>query len=117
MVYDLNDTYSVYASYTKIYQPQIYKDVNGKTLEPVEGDSYETGLKAAYFEGKLNASLALFRIEQDNVAQYVTTDSNTGRGRLQSHLRRHHQGCGTGTGRRTGAGLERVCRLHLRPYP
>ncbi|MGH8387044.1 MAG: TonB-dependent siderophore receptor [Pseudomonas sp.] len=78
VVYDLDDTYSVYASYTSIYQPQIYKDASGKTLEPVEGDSYETGIKAAYFEGKLNASLALFRIEQDNVAQYVTTNVDTG---------------------------------------
>jgi outer membrane receptor for ferric coprogen and ferric-rhodotorulic acid len=78
VVYDLNDTYSVYASYTKIYQPQIYQDVTGSTLKPVEGDSYETGIKAAYFEGKLNASFALFQIEQDNVAQYVTTDVGTG---------------------------------------
>ncbi len=78
MVYDLNDTYSVYASYTNIYQPQINKDASGKTLDPVEGDSYETGLKAAYLDGRLNASLALFRIEQDNVAQYVITDTNTG---------------------------------------
>lgn len=74
VVYDLDDTYSVYASYTNIYQPQIYKDASGKTLDPVEGDGYETGLKAAYFEGRLNASLAYFQIEQDNVAQYVTTD-------------------------------------------
>ncbi|WP_415768017.1 TonB-dependent siderophore receptor [Pseudomonas sp. LB3P38] len=80
VVYDLNDTYSVYASYTKIYQPQINKDINGSTLAPVEGDSYETGLKAAYFEGKLNASLAFFRIEQDNVAQSIGTDLNTGDG-------------------------------------
>jgi outer membrane receptor for ferric coprogen and ferric-rhodotorulic acid len=80
VVYDLNETYSVYGSYTKIYQPQINKDINGSTLAPVEGDSYETGLKAAYFEGKLNASLAFFRIEQDNVAQSVGTDLNTGDG-------------------------------------
>jgi len=80
VVYDLNDTYSVYGSYTKIYQPQINKDINGSTLAPVEGDSYETGLKAAYFDGKLNASLAFFRIEQDNVAQSVGTDLNTGDG-------------------------------------
>ncbi|MHC8410376.1 TonB-dependent siderophore receptor [Pseudomonas sp. Hz4] len=80
VVYDLNDVYSVYASYTKIYQPQINKDINGATLAPVEGDSYETGLKAAYFEGKLNASLAFFRIEQDNVAQSVGTNEVTGDG-------------------------------------
>lgn len=75
VIYDLDDTYSVYASYTNIYQPQTYKDAAGSTLKPVEGNSYETGLKAAYLEGKLNASLAFFRIEQENIAQYVTTDT------------------------------------------
>ncbi|MCW8279184.1 TonB-dependent siderophore receptor [Pseudomonas sp. PCH199] len=80
VVYDLDDTYSVYASYTSIYQPQINKDASGKTLDPVEGNSYETGLKAAYFEGKLNASLAFFRIEQDNVAQSIGTNEVTGDG-------------------------------------
>ncbi|MDR9752296.1 TonB-dependent siderophore receptor [Pseudomonas sp. SZMC_28357] len=78
VVYDLDDTYSLYTSYTKIYQPQIYKDTSGATLEPVEGDAYEAGLKAAYFDGRLNASLAYFQIEQDNVAQYLTTDTTTG---------------------------------------
>ena len=80
IVYDLDDTYSVYASYTSIYQPQSNKDSNGATLDPVEGDSYETGLKAAYFDGKLNASLALFRIEQDNVAESIGTNPATNEG-------------------------------------
>ena len=80
VVYDLDDTYSVYASYTSIYQPQTYKDIDGKTLAPVEGDSYETGLKAAYLDGRLNASLALFRIEQDNVAESVGTNPVTNEG-------------------------------------
>jgi outer membrane receptor for ferric coprogen and ferric-rhodotorulic acid len=80
VVYDLDDTYSVYASYTSIYQPQTYKDIDGKTLAPVEGDSYETGLKAAYLDGRLNASLALFRIEQDNVAESIGTNPVTNEG-------------------------------------
>lgn len=78
LVYDLNDTYSVYTSYTNIYQPQMSKDAEHKLLDPVEGDSYEAGIKAAYFDGRLNASFAVFRIEQDNTAQYVSgveTDS------------------------------------------
>lgn len=77
VVYDLDDTYSVYASYTRIYQPQTNKDATGKTLDPVEGDSYEAGLKAEYLEGRVNATLAFFRIEQDNLAEYVTTDTQT----------------------------------------
>ncbi|EJM82936.1 TonB-dependent siderophore receptor [Pseudomonas sp. GM60] len=80
VVYDLNDVYSVYASYTSIYQPQTYKDASGVTLAPVEGDSYETGLKAAYFDGRLNASLALFRIEQDGVAEQTGTNAITNEG-------------------------------------
>jgi outer membrane receptor for ferric coprogen and ferric-rhodotorulic acid len=46
----------------------------------VEGNSYETGLKAAYFDGRLNASLALFRIEQDNVAESIGTNPVTNEG-------------------------------------
>nr|WP_256589083.1 TonB-dependent receptor [Pseudomonas sp. BBP2017] len=80
VVYDLNDTYSVYTSYTSIYQPQSNKDNNGSTLDPIEGDSYEAGLKAAYFDGRLNASLAVFRIEQDNVAESVGTNPVTNEG-------------------------------------
>jgi len=73
VVYDLNDTWAVYASYTKIFNPQAYgvKDKNGKPLNPQEGTGYETGLKGAFLEDRLNASLALFRIEQDNLAVYA----------------------------------------------
>ncbi len=80
VVYDLNGTYSVYTSYTSIYQPQSNKDASGATLDPVEGDSYEAGLKAAYFDGRLNASLAVFRIEQDNVAEWIDTNTATNEG-------------------------------------
>ncbi|MEF9899613.1 MAG: TonB-dependent siderophore receptor [Pseudomonas sp.] len=84
VVYDLDDTYSVYTSYTSIYQPQSNKDSNGATLDPVEGDSYEAGLKAAYFDGRLNASLAVFRIEQDNIAESIGTNPQTGEGIYKS---------------------------------
>lgn len=80
IVYDLDDTYSVYASYTSIYQPQTNKDTSGATLAPVEGDSYEAGLKAAYLDNRLNATLAVFRIEEDNVAENIGTNPVTGEG-------------------------------------
>jgi len=72
LVYDLDDTYSVYTSYTSIYQPQMSKDAERKLLDPVQGDSYEAGIKAEYVGGRLNASFAVFRIEQDNLAEYVS---------------------------------------------
>ncbi|MFF7710312.1 TonB-dependent siderophore receptor [Pseudomonas sp. NPDC007930] len=80
VVYDLSEVYSVYASYTSIYQPQVYKDANGATLDPVEGHSYETGLKAAWLGGQLNGRLALFRLEQDNVAEAIGTNPVTNEG-------------------------------------
>lgn len=68
LVFDLNRTLSVYASYTSIFQPQTQKDVSGKTLDPLEGNSTEAGLKAEALGGKLDASAALFRMKQDNYA-------------------------------------------------
>jgi len=76
VVYDLDDTYSLYTSYTRIYQPQLSKDATGQILDPVQGDSYEAGIKAEYFDGRLNASFAVFRIEQDNIAEQVSGFDN-----------------------------------------
>ncbi|MDQ7306689.1 ferric-rhodotorulic acid/ferric-coprogen receptor FhuE [Stenotrophomonas sp. Sm3119] len=69
LVFDINDTYSTYTSYTEIFQPQTLKDRDGSYLDPVDGKSYEVGVKGAWFDNRLNASLAVFRIEQDNVGQ------------------------------------------------
>ncbi|WP_447527918.1 ferric-rhodotorulic acid/ferric-coprogen receptor FhuE [Vreelandella sp. TE19] len=68
LVYDFNDTYSAFASYTEIFEPQDFRDPASTYLDPVVGKSYETGLKAAWFNGLLNGSASIFRIEQDNVA-------------------------------------------------
>ncbi|MDH4561809.1 TonB-dependent siderophore receptor [Pseudomonas sp. BN411] len=69
VVYDLDDTWSVYASYTSIFKPhESETDASGKAIEPEEGDAYETGLKGEFFDGRLNASLALFEVKQDNLA-------------------------------------------------
>lgn len=68
VIYDLNDTYSVYASYTEIFKPQTERDVSDSVLEPMTGESYEIGLKGEYFDGGLNASVALFDMTQQNRA-------------------------------------------------
>ncbi|MCY1453045.1 TonB-dependent siderophore receptor [compost metagenome] len=60
VVYDLNDTYSVHASYTSIFKPhESEQDANGNAIEPEEGDSYELGLKAEFFDGRLSTSYRL----------------------------------------------------------
>jgi len=71
LVYDINETWSAYGSYTAIFLPQTYRDTSGKYLSPVTGKSYETGLKSAWFDGRLTATGAIFRIEQDDVGQAI----------------------------------------------
>lgn len=72
LIYDLNDNYSVYASYTGIFNPQSQVDVNGQILPAIEGKNYEVGVKGEWLSGRLNGGLALFRSEQDNTAEYDT---------------------------------------------
>lgn len=68
LVYDLNQQYSLYASYTDIFNPQNYKDKDDNLLEPVLGSNAELGLKGEFFGGKLTASTAVFKTKQDNYA-------------------------------------------------
>jgi len=67
VVYDLKPNWSVYASYTSIFKQQQYKDRNNRALDATTGVNYELGTKATFLDGKLNASLAVFRIEQDKL--------------------------------------------------
>ncbi|PRC93134.1 TonB-dependent siderophore receptor [Solimicrobium silvestre] len=69
LVYDLNKSVSAYASYTEIFNPQYQTNASGATLAPVTGKSYELGLKSDLIDRKLNASAALFRVEQQNAAE------------------------------------------------
>lgn len=66
LIYDLNENFSVYGSYTSIFKPQTLRDKQGNTLDPLEGDNYEVGVKGEFFDGRLNTSLAYFQIHQDN---------------------------------------------------
>ena len=69
LVFDINDNWSTYASYTSIFQPQNDKDSSGKYLKPITGNNYEVGLKSDWMDSRLTTTLAVFRIEQDNLAQ------------------------------------------------
>ncbi len=77
LIYDLNEQYSVYASYTEIFDPQTKQDVSGNRLAPVEGVNYEAGIKAELLDDKVNLSLAVFRTEQDNVAAVAGMNGGT----------------------------------------
>lgn len=68
LIYDIDDTWSVYTSYTSIFEPSSQRDINSEFLEPTTGKSYEAGVKGDWFNTRLTATLALFRTEQDHVA-------------------------------------------------
>ncbi|WP_231421188.1 TonB-dependent siderophore receptor [Pseudomonas sp. Leaf59] len=68
LIYDLDDHHSVYASYSDIFTPQTAKDTSGTPVRPIVGKNYEVGIKGEYLGGALNASVALFRVDQQNRA-------------------------------------------------
>lgn len=70
IVYDINRNYSAYASYSDVFLPQTAQyQANGDELDPIVGSNYEIGIKSDLFNGALQASLAVFRIDQENRAQ------------------------------------------------
>jgi outer membrane receptor for ferric coprogen and ferric-rhodotorulic acid len=71
LVYDLDQTYSLYTSYTSIFKNQTQRAPDGSFLEPVTGDSYEAGIKAGYLGGRLNAALSVYRTKQEGLAEAI----------------------------------------------
>ncbi len=69
LIYDLNTQVSVYASYSDIFTPQTQKTAGGGTVKPVVGANYEAGIKGELLDKRLNASAAVFRLEQTNLAR------------------------------------------------
>ncbi|WP_337841599.1 TonB-dependent siderophore receptor [Rheinheimera sp.] len=69
LMYQLTPEHNLYVSQTEIFKPQQARDVNKNTLDPVEGTNAELGLKSSFMDGALQTSVAIFKIEQDNLAQ------------------------------------------------
>lgn len=65
-VYDITPTLSAYASYTRIFNPQNYKDRNNNPLSPVIGSNAEAGVKAELLDRRIQAHFAVFQTKQDN---------------------------------------------------
>ncbi|BBK44189.1 ligand-gated channel [Allostella vacuolata] len=67
-VVDVTPSLSLYASYAEIFEPQSVLDVAGDVLSPRIGSQVEVGVKGEWFDGRLNASAALYRITDRNNA-------------------------------------------------
>ncbi|KQP43068.1 TonB-dependent siderophore receptor [Pseudorhodoferax sp. Leaf274] len=67
-VFDLGPEWSVYGSYSSIFNPQSETNRDGDFLKPRQGHQFEVGLKGEHFDKRLASSLALYRIEDSNRA-------------------------------------------------
>lgn len=66
------EQHSAYVSYTDVFQPQDARDLSGNLLPPKTGVNYELGVKGEYLGGALNGSFALFRIDENDRAIYLS---------------------------------------------
>lgn len=69
LTYQVADNHMLYASHTEIFTPQDAYDRNGELLDAVIGSNQEIGIKSSYLDGAVQTAVAVFRIEQDNLAQ------------------------------------------------
>jgi TonB-dependent siderophore receptor len=98
VVYDVNDSHSLYASASQLYIPQEYIDEDGNILDPREGNQVEVGIKGSYFNNNLQARLSLYRIDDKNAFAF---DSS-------------YNYVATGKRRMTGAELEVIGQITKR---
>lgn len=76
LVFEVTPAISLYGSYSDIFSPQTQLAVGNTPLATRTGEQYELGAKGVFLDGKLNASLAAFRIRDNNRA--VSDPNNLG---------------------------------------
>lgn len=69
LTYDIADGWTGYGSYSQSFRPQIgLTGANGKALDPETGQQWEGGLKLDLFDGRLNATAAVYQLTRQHVA-------------------------------------------------
>ena len=66
ITYNFTPEYTGYMSYSSIFRPQTTKAVDGGINKPIEGESYEVGVKSSWLDDKLTATMAIFRTKESN---------------------------------------------------
>jgi iron complex outermembrane receptor protein len=68
LTYDVTDRISVYGLYAQSFSPVIFDvDQEGNILDPETGEIFEVGVKSEWFEGRLGANAAIYRIDRENI--------------------------------------------------
>lgn len=76
ITYAVTDDVLLYASYSDIYQPQDYYDINDRYLDPSKGVNYEVGVKADWLDDRVLTTLAWFTAKQDGLGTFVGMNEN-----------------------------------------
>jgi outer membrane receptor for ferric coprogen and ferric-rhodotorulic acid len=80
---DITQNVLAYASYSDLYQPQDYYDINHRYLDPSKGKNYEIGAKAEWLDQRLLTTLAVFKAEQTGLGVFAGFDASTGQNYYQ----------------------------------
>jgi len=75
VVVDVTKQVALYASYADIFTPNTTTTVTGEVLAPRTGGQKEAGIKTSLLDGRLNAHVAVFKI--NDVNRSVADPSNT----------------------------------------
>jgi len=67
LVFRAGETVSLYATYGENFRPLSGTDAQGRGFEPNQSTSVEAGAKFSLAGGAIDANLALFRVEQENI--------------------------------------------------
>ncbi|MCJ2188819.1 TonB-dependent siderophore receptor [Novosphingobium beihaiensis] len=71
LIWDFTDQLSLYGSYAKLRQFPSGVTVQGNPLSPTNGRNLEIGVKGAFRDGRLNASIAAYQIDRTDVPVYA----------------------------------------------
>lgn len=85
LVYDIDGRWTAYASAASIHKVQsnrLQGPLPGEPLDAITGRNYEAGVKGEFASGRLNASLAVYRIERKGEAVRDPGYPSTGVGDL-----------------------------------
>lgn len=80
-VYEATKDINVYATYTESFQPVgagtlLQLDANGlEAFDPFQGQMLEAGIKSTFFNEKLSANFAVYKIDNKNI---IINDPDTG---------------------------------------
>jgi len=77
LVFRAGETVSLYATYGENFRPLSGTDAQGRGFEPNQSTSVEAGAKFSLAGGAIDANLALFRVEQENMLSWSLVSAFT----------------------------------------